>query len=270
MKSIKLILSLVTASMLVACGTSPSEIESVETQGTLKETFIVGFDAEYPPYGYMDENGEYIGFDLEMAEIVCNNLGYELIKQPIDWASKDMELNSGNIDCIWNGFSMTPERMDDYAWSDAYIDNLQVIVVPEDSEIKELKDLAGKNVIVQSASAASEVLNSEELSYLTTTFSDLSENPDYNTAFMNLDAGATDAIAIDIGVANYQLSNRNNNYRILEEELQSELYGIGFRIEDTQLRDTIQAELMKLVEDGTYYKLGEKYGIDKSMLCLGN
>ncbi|ONI48010.1 ABC transporter substrate-binding protein, partial [Candidatus Epulonipiscium fishelsonii] len=228
------------------------------------------FDAEYPPYGYMDENGEYVGFDLEMAEIVCNNLGYEFIKQPIDWASKDMELNSGNIDCIWNGFSITPERMDEYAWSDAYVDNLQVIVVPEDSEIKELKDLAGKNVVVQSASAASEVLNSEELSYLTTTFNDLSENPDYNTAFMNLDAGAADAIAIDIGVANYQLSNRNNKYRILEEELQSEQYGIGFRVEDTQLRDTIQAELMKLVEDGTYYKLGEKYGIDKSMLCLGN
>ncbi len=232
-------------------------------------TFIVGFDAAYPPYGYMDIDGEYIGFDLDLAEIVCQNLGYEFVKQPIDWASKDMELNSGNIDCIWNGFSITPSRLDQYAWSDAYVDNLQVMVVPADSDIYTLDDLAGKNVVVQSASAAFEALHSDELAELTASFASLSENPDYNTSFMNMDAGAADAVAIDIGVANYQIANRTNEYRILEEEFESEKYGIGFRVGEEDLRDIIQEELMKLVEDGTYYELGDKYEIDRSMLCLG-
>ncbi|OON96448.1 MAG: amino acid ABC transporter substrate-binding protein [Candidatus Epulonipiscioides saccharophilum] len=258
MKLAKIIMSLSIMTLCIGC----SKVED-------EKTFTVGFDASYPPYGYMNEQGEYIGFDLELAQLVCDSLGYELIKQPIDWASKDMELNSGNIDCIWNGFSITPDRLDKYAWSEAYVDNLQVIVVPKNSSITELKDLEGKNVVVQAASAAYEALVSDELKDLTGSFADLSENPDYNTAFMNMDAGAADAIAIDIGVAVYQLASRDNEYRILEEHFQSEKYGIGFRVGDEALRDEIDAELMKLVEDGTYYELGEKYGIDINMLCLG-
>ncbi|WP_305768481.1 transporter substrate-binding domain-containing protein [Candidatus Epulonipiscium viviparus] len=257
MKLAKTLLTIGTIILFTGCSDNSSN------------TFTVGFDASYPPYGYMSDSGEYIGFDLDLATIVCENLGYELIKQPIDWSSKDMELNSGNIDCIWNGFSITPDRLDQYAWSAAYVDNLQVIVVPADSDIETLADLKDKHVVVQSASAASEALNSDKLAYLTDTFADLSENPDYNTAFMNLDAGAADAIAIDIGVATYQLDNRTNKYRILDEPFESEKYGIGFRIDDTELRDAVDAELLKLVENGTYYELGEKYGIDKNMLCLG-
>ena len=97
-------------------------------------TFTVGFDAEYPPYGYMDENGEYTGFDLELAQAVCDLEGWELVKQPIVWDNKDNELNSGSIDCIWNGFTMDG-REDDYAWSDPYVDNSQVIVVSADARI---------------------------------------------------------------------------------------------------------------------------------------
>lgn len=95
-----------------------------------KTTFTVGFDAEYPPYGYMDENGEYTGFDLELAQAVCDLEGWELVKTPISWDSKDMELESGTIDCIWNGFTMNG-REDDYTWSDPYVDNSQVMVVAE-------------------------------------------------------------------------------------------------------------------------------------------
>ena len=140
-----------------ASGEDVKTAESVED----KKTFTVGFDAEYPPYEYMDENREYTGFDLELAEAVCKLEGWELVKKPLNWDSKDMELNSGSIDCIWNGFTMNG-REDDYTFSTPYVDNSQVIVVAEKSGIDTLEDLAGKTVGVQAASAALDLLKSEE------------------------------------------------------------------------------------------------------------
>ena len=214
------------------------------------KTLTVGFDAEYPPFGYMDEDGEYVGFDLDIAQKVCDNLGWELVKKPINWDSKDMELNSGNIDCIWNGFTING-REDDYTWSDPYLNNEQVMVVASDSGIDTLADLAGKNVVVQAASAALDALNSDDNKDLTDSFGSLTENPDYNTAFMNIDSGAADAVAVDIGVAKYQLAQREEGkYKILDEPIQSEQYGIGFAKGNEELRDTVWAEVMKLYEDG--------------------
>ena len=131
-----------------AATSSSSESASSAEETSERTTFTVGFDAEYPPYGYMDDNGEYTGFDLELAQAVCDMEGWELVKTPINWDSKDMELNSGSIDCIWNGFTMNG-REDDYTWSMPYVDNSQVIVVSEDSGINTLEDLAGKTVGVQ-------------------------------------------------------------------------------------------------------------------------
>lgn len=232
------------------------------------KTLVVGFDAEYPPFGYMDDNGEYVGFDLDVAQKVCDNLGWELVKTPINWDSKDMELNSGNIDCIWNGFTING-REDDYTWSDPYLNNEQVMVVAADAGIEKLEDLAGKNVVVQAASAALDALNSDDNKDLTASFASLTENPDYNTAFMNLDSGAADAIAVDIGVAKYQLAQREEGkYVIMEEPIQSEQYGIGFAKGNEELRDTVWAEVMKLYEAGEVTELAEKYEVD-DMLCLG-
>lgn len=232
------------------------------------KTLVVGFDAEYPPFGYMDDNGEYVGFDLDVAQKVCDNLGWELVKTPINWDSKDMELNSGNIDCIWNGFTING-REDDYTWSDPYLNNEQVMVVAADAGIEKLEDLAGKNVVVQAASAALAALNSDDNKDLTASFASLTENPDYNTAFMNLDSGAADAIAVDIGVAKYQLAQREEGkYVIMEEPIQSEQYGIGFAKGNEELRDTVWAEVMKLYEAGDVTELAEKYEVD-DMLCLG-
>ena len=202
------------------------------------KTLTVGFDAEYPPFGYMDESGEYVGFDLDVAQKVCDNLGWELVKKPINWDSKDMELNSGNIDCIWNGFTING-REDDYTWSDPYLNNEQVMVVTSDSGIETLADLAGKNVVVQAASAALDALNSEDNKELTDSFASLTENPDYNTAFMNI------------------------------EPIQSEQYGIGFAKGNEELRDTVWAEVMKLYDEGEIDKLAEQYGV-VDMLCLGD
>lgn len=233
------------------------------------KTLVVGFDAEYPPFGYMNDEGEYVGFDLDLAEKVCENLGWELVKTPINWDSKDTELNSGNIDCIWNGFTING-REDDYTWSEAYLNNEQVMVVKADSGIETLEDLAGKNVVVQTASAALDALNSDDNKDLTASFASLTENPDYNTAFMNIDSGAADAVAVDIGVAKYQLAQREEGkYVILDEPIQSEQYGIGFKKGNEELRDTVWAEILKLYEAGEVEKLAEEYEV-ADMLCIGD
>ena len=236
-----------------------TEVESTSDQ----KTFTVGFDAEFPPYGYRDENGEYVGFDLELAEEVCNRQGWELVKQPIDWDSKDMELDSGAIDCIWNGFTMNG-REDEYTWSEPYIDNSQVFVVAADSGIENKSDLAGKVVAVQKDSSALAALNDEENQdniALRDSFSQLIEYADYNTAFMDLEQGAVEAVAIDIGVAKYQINSRGDGYKILDETLNTEQYAIGFKKGNTELCDKVNADLEKLAEDGTVEKLAEKYEI---------
>jgi polar amino acid transport system substrate-binding protein len=243
-------------------------LASVTTHaGVEDKTLVVGFDAEYPPFGYMNDDGEYVGFDLDVAQKVCDNLGWELVKTPINWDSKDMELNSGNIDCIWNGFTING-REKDYTWSDPYLNNEQVIVVAADSGIEKLEDLAGKNVVVQAASAALDALNSEDLVDLKDSFGSLTENPDYNTAFMNIDSGAADAVAVDVGVAKYQLSQRGEGkYVILDEPIQSEQYGIGFKLGNDELKDMVWAEVLKLYEDGEVTKLAEQYEV-ADMLCI--
>ena len=235
-----------------------------------KTTFTVGFDAEYPPYGYMDEEtGDYTGFDLELAEAVCEIYGWELVKTPINWDAKDTELNSGAIDCIWNGFTMNG-REDDYTWSDPYVDNSQVMVVSEDSGINSLSDLAGKTVGVQAASAALDLLESEDeggQKELADTFAALQQFPDYNNAFVELQAGSIDAVAMDIGVAKYQLESRGDGYKILDEHLNSEKYAIGFKKGNTELCDQVNEGLQQVLSDGTFEKLAEKYGI-ADMVCL--
>lgn len=258
------LLGALVVSSLTGCGASE------EKSASGKETFTVGFDAEYPPYGYMDDNGEYTGFDLELAAEVCKLNNWELVKQPISWDNKDNELNSGAIDCIWNGFTVNG-REDDYAWSDPYVDNSQVIVVAKNSGISSLANLSGTTVGVQAASAALTLLQSEEeggQKKLADTFKGLQEFGDYNTAFVELEAGSIDAIAMDIGVAQYQVKNRGEgNYIILDEHLNAEKYAIGFKIGNEELRDKVNASMHTLKENGKFDELAKKYELSE-MTCL--
>ncbi|MGN1315009.1 MAG: amino acid ABC transporter substrate-binding protein [Lachnospiraceae bacterium] len=236
----------------VAAEAAPAENPEERT------TLTVGFDASFPPYGYMDDNGDYVGFDLDLAQEVCDRNGWELIKEPIDWAAKDMELSSGAIDCIWNGFTING-REDKYTWSVPYVNNKQVIVVSADSGITVQTDLAGKIVGVQQDSSALAALEEAPGSDLAATFAGMEQYADYNTAFMDLEAGAIDALAVDIGVASYQLASRGDGFIILEEELASEQYGIGFLLGNETLRDAVESTLMEMVADGTFAEIVEKY-----------
>ena len=264
---------LVTAILMMALLLGP--IVSMQTparaaDGEDDNTFIVGFDAEFPPYGYKDDNGEYVGFDLDLAQEVCDRNGWTLKKQPIEWNSKDMELNSGSISCIWNGFTMNG-REDDYTWTKPYVDNSQVVVVRKDSGITQMSDLSGKVVAVQADSSALAALTGEDASEgnkaLCETFKDLQQVGDYNSAFMNLESGAVNAICMDIGVANYEIESRGDKFMMLEDRLSSEEYGIGFKKGNTELRDKVQATLLDMLADGTFDEIAEKWGLEES-ICL--
>ena len=252
-----------------------NDASAAETATGEGRTFTVGFDAEYPPYGYKDESGEYTGFDLELAQEVCDRNGWTLVKQPIDWDSKDMELSTGAIDCIWNGFTMTG-REDDYTFSVPYVDNSIVFVVMNDSDIKSKEDLAGKVVVTQADSSALTALTSEEDNdenlALAASFADLQQVADYNTAFMNLESGAVDAIAVDIGVAQYQLASRGDTFRKLDEPLSTEQYGIGFKKGNEELKDQVQDTLFEMYKDSTFDEIAAKYTDYNlpDMICLGD
>ena len=222
-------------------------------------TFIVGFDAEFPPYGYKDDSGNYVGFDLDLAKEVCKRNGWTFKAQPIDWDAKDAELESGSIDCIWNGFTING-RENDYLWSDPYIDNKQVVVVKSNSGIDSLEDLKGKTVETQKDSSALAALQGDNKT-LADTFAALTEVADYNTAFMDLESGACDAVAIDIGVAQYQVNSKDNpdDYTILDDSISSEQYGIGFKLGNNDLKDKVQKTLDEMFEDGTVQKIAENY-----------
>lgn len=282
-----LLLTGAIASGLIGCGNTETasqktdnaatveKTENTETSNSERTKLIVGFDAEYPPYGYMDDNGEYVGFDLDLAQEVCDRNGWELVKQPIDWDSKDMELNSGSIDCIWNGFTITG-REEDYTWSEPYVDNSIVVVVSKDSDIQSLDDLAGKIVATQADSSALAALtddsedNADNLA-LASSFAELQQVADYNSAFMNLESGAVDAIAVDIGVAKYQVDSRGDTFRMLDDAISSEQYAVGFKLGNDELRDTVQATLDEMVKDGTFDKIADNYADYNlpEMICLG-
>lgn len=258
-KTLSLVLALVMAVTLFAfTGCNKKTVND-------DSTFVVGFDAEFPPYGYKDESGEYVGFDLDLAQEVCKRNSWEYKAQPIDWDSKDMELNSGTIDCIWNGFTMTG-REDEYTWSDAYVDNTQVVVVKADSGIVNLAGLAGKNVAVQTDSSAQSVLE-EDQKAVADTFAFLDVEKDYITCFNNLDAGAVDAVAMDIGVANYQIQSRGaEKYIIVPEQLSSEQYAVGFKKGNTELCEKVQATLDDMMKDGTFQQIAEKWGLSGTVI----
>ena len=240
--------------------------DGVSAEKSEGDSFTVGFDASFPPYGYKDDDGEYVGFDLDLAQEVCDRNGWELKKQPIDWDAKDMELSSGTIDCIWNGFTMNG-REDDYTWSEPYVDNSQVVVVAEDSGIKSLEDLAGKIVEVQADSSALAALEGDQKE-LAGTFNQLTQVPDYNTAFMDLEAGAAEAVAMDVGVAKYQIESRGGGYITLDETISSEQYAVGFKKGNEKLRDQVQKTLDEMSEDGTFMTIAKKWGVEDAV-CLG-
>ncbi len=257
-----LLVAVLALSMFTACGSKKADTASETNK------LIVGFDAEFPPYGFVAEDGSYDGFDLACAKEICNRLGWEFEAKAIDWNSKDAELKAGNINCIWNGFTYTG-REEDYTWSDPYVDNSIVLVVKADSGIKSMADLAGKKVMAQAASSAVDAISAN--AEFAASVGEVVELADYNLGFMELNQGTVDAVAADLGVAVYQIGAKDGNYVILEEPISTEQYAIGFLKGNTELRDAVNTKLHEIADDGTMMKIAEKYveaGLVPASLCL--
>lgn len=271
-KAMALGLAVLMASALVGCGNSAAKGSEEKASAAASETavaseaaasadngkFVVGFDQDFPPMGFKGDDGEFTGFDLELASEAAKRMGKEVVFQPIAWDSKDAELDAGTIDCIWNGFTISG-REDDYTWSEAYMDNSQVFVVRNDSDIKTAADLAGKVVEVQADSSAEAALKEDENKELAASFGTLQTTPDYNTAMMDLDMGSVDAIAMDSTVAEYKITSGGMDLRVLDEPFASEQYGIGFKKGNTELCDEVNTAMKDMAADGTLAEISNKW-----------
>lgn len=216
--------------------------------------FKIGLDPEFPPMGYRDTEGNYVGFDIDLAKEVAKRLGMEFEAVPINWDAKNMELGTGNIDCIWNGFTMTG-REGDYLWTSPYVTNAQVIVVNEKSDIKTAADLAGKVLALQQGSTAENALNSRtdiKSSLANTLF--VADNV---SALNELKAGGVDAVLVDEVVADYYIA-KNPGLKVIDSIAQ-ESYGVGFALGNSALRDKVETTLHEMAKDGTMKKISEQW-----------
>lgn len=236
---------------------SAGETDASLTKIMDKGEFVMGMDVSFPPMGFKDENGELVGFDVDMAKAVAEHMGIEVKLQPIDWNSKEMELSTGSIDVIWNGYTITDERKNKVLMSEPYMGNAQVIVVKAGSDIKSLADVAGKKLGLQDGSSAQEAV--EANTEFAASIGEMVKFKDNAMALLDLANGQVDAVAVDSVVADYYSTKQEGQYELLEETLAPEEYGIGFRKGDQTFHDAVMEALNKMKEDGTAAQISEKW-----------
>ncbi|MDD7200445.1 MAG: amino acid ABC transporter substrate-binding protein [Spirochaetales bacterium] len=268
MKKAGLLVALLAAGAMVFAGGS-KESKSSGDQSLSKvleaKRFVLGLDDSFPPMGFRNEKNEIVGFDIDVAREVCNRLGVDLVPQPIDWNSKEQELNTGKIDCIWNGFTITDERKANMEFSDPYVNNAQVVVVKADSPVKTLADLAGKEIGVQAGSSAEEAI--DDTPNFKNSVKQIVEYKENLTALMDLEAGGVDGVVMDLIVANDNINRSGKPFRILDENLAPESYGVGFRKGDVALRNAVNDQMIAMAKDGTMAKIAEKwFGADITVI----
>ena len=244
---------------LAGCGGGQSSNQSSDKSNDSKTTLIVGFDSAYPPYGFVGDDGQYTGFDLDLAQEVANRNGWDYKAEPVDWDAKDALLGSGQINCIWNGFTIEG-REDNYTFSEPYMLNEQVVVVKKNSGINSLSDLKGKTVMTQVDSAALDVLEGDQKALADSFKGGKAQTiGDYNNAFLQLNSGAVDAVACDLSIAQYQIAASPDSYVQLSDALSTEHYGVGFKKGDTEMADAVTKTLKEMYADGTVKTVCEKY-----------
>ena len=230
-----------------------------------KGELVLGLDDSFPPMGFRDEDNNIVGYDIDLAQEVASRLGVKLKLQPINWDTKEQELNTGNIDCIWNGLTITEDRKKNILFSDPYMNNQQVLVVLADSKVNNLADLKGKTLALQAASSAADALNSK--GDFKATLKDVIELKDNNMCLLDLKTGNVDAVAMDEIVARYYIQMKSEKYRVLEEGLTGEEYGIGFRTADVQLMTKVNDTLKEMAKDGKITEISNKwFGRDISII----
>ena len=260
-----MLVCLMAASLAFAGGKKDSGVDNSLEALKARGVFVLGLDDAFPPLGFRDDANNIVGYDIDLAAEVCKRLGVELKCQPIDWAAKEQELNTGNIDCIWNGFTMTPEREAALSFTKPYLDNAQVVIVRSDAGIASLADLAGKKIGLQAGSSAADAVEANP--NFKATLDEVVEFKDNLTALMDLEIGGVDGVVMDMVVGNYSIMTTGKNFVALSENLSSEKYGIGFRKKDVKLRDEVQKILEEMAADGTVAAISAKwFGSDISVI----
>ncbi|MGI6108344.1 MAG: amino acid ABC transporter substrate-binding protein [Eubacteriaceae bacterium] len=257
-------LLLVSVLLLSGCGSSSSDTNTSSSNDD--NTLVIGVDDQFPPMGYRDESGNIVGFDIDLAQAVADKLGMKLKVQQIDWSAKELELDQGNIDAIWNGLTITPEREEAMLFTKPYLENAQVIVVKKGSDITTKADLNGKTVGIQKSSSAEDALNADAIKDSLKEVVTYEENV---SALQDLGIGRTDAVVVDKVVADWYIKDENADYTVLDETLAPETYGIAVKKGNTELRDKIQKAFDEIVADGEAAKISEKW-FGSDIIYTGN
>ena len=253
--------TLCLAAVAASAFAADTSLKAVKDKGKL----VLGLDDSFPPMGYRNDQNEIVGYDIDLAKEVSKRLGVKLVTQPIDWNAKEQELNTGKIDCIWNGFTITDERAKAMAFTKPYLKNAQVVVVKKDSGFKTLADLKGKKVGLQAGSSAADAL--EAAVDFKASLKQVVEFKDNLTALMDLEQKGVDAVVMDLIVANDSIKRSGKPYAVMAESLSPENYGVGFRKADLSLRDAVQAQLEAMAKDGTLAKITTQwFGQDISVV----
>lgn len=257
----------VTFSMITATSCKKTANKEDNSLSALKTrgVFVLGLDDSFPPLGFRNEDNEIVGYDIDLAKEVAARLEVEFKAQPIDWDAKEMELGTGKIDCIWNGFTMTAEREAVLSFTKPYLNNEQVLVVRENSGINALTDMKGKTVGIQSGSSAQAAVDGNE--EFSSSVASKVMFKDNITALNDLDIGGVDGVVMDSVVANYSIAQSKKAFKVVDEALSNEAYGIAFRKGDVQLRDEVQKILIEMQNDGTVTAISQKwFGRDISVI----
>lgn len=238
-----------------------ASLEKVKAKGKL----VLGLDDSFPPMGFRNDDNQIVGYDIDLATEVARRLGVQLVPQPIDWNAKEQELNTGKIDCIWNGFTITEERKKAVAFTKPYLRNAQVVVVKKGAATTTLASLAGKKVGLQAGSSAAGAL--EAAKDFRASVKEVVEFKDNLTALMDLEARGVDAVVMDLILAEDNIKRSGKAYAVLQESLAPEVFGVGFRKDDLALRDAVQGALEAMAKDGTLARITTKwFGADISVV----
>ncbi len=260
-KIIAIALVLVLMLSLCACGGKDPADDA--------KTFIMGIDPEYPPFSYIDDDGNYSGFDVEICRAACEKLGWNFEVFGVNWDEKLVQLDAKECDCIWSGMTILDSMKEaGYVLSAPYYDSTQVLLVKEDSGYASSADLSGKVVAVQLGTSGESLLNGD-LADLAATFENVITCDSFLKCFTELDGGAVDAVFVDLPVAT-SYAEANEGFTIINENLGAEQYGIAFRSGDAELCEAIEGAVAELVADGTYAKIAENYpDIVNNLIFLG-
>lgn len=251
----KLLALALSTFMLVSAVGCSSNNNTVETDNVSEEKIIVGLDDSFPPMGFRDENNEIVGFDVDLAKAAAEKMGVEIEFQPIDWSTKEMQLNSDKVDLLWNGLTMTDERVQNMDFTKPYLANRQIIIVKEDSAIATKAELEGKNIGVQKESSAVDAINADEMASKL----NLNEYENNVLAFNDLSIGRVDAVVVDEIVARYYIANNDVKFKILDEDFGDEKYGIAAKKGNAELINKLQTALDSLAEEGKTAEISQKW-----------